>query len=45
MGQKTEFLRALAHCIELTPETASTLTATLRAHAVLVDDLLRIISM
>ena len=45
MGQKTEFLRALADWIELAPQTASALTTTLRAHAVLIDDLLRLISM
>ena len=45
MGQKTEFLRALADWIELTPQTASALTTALRAHAVLKDDLLRLISM
>ena len=45
MGQKTEFLRALADWTELTHQTASPLTATLRAHAVLIDDLLRLISM
>ena len=39
MGQKTEFLRALADWIELTPQTASALTATVHAHAVLIDDL------
>ena len=45
MGQKTEFLTALADWIELTPQTASALATTLRAHAVLIDDLLRLISM
>ena len=45
MGQKTEFLRALADWIELTPQTVSALTTTLPAHAVLTDDLLRLISM
>ena len=45
MGQKTEFLRALADWIELTPQTTSALTTTLRAHAVITDDLLRLISM
>ena len=44
MGQKTEFLRALAVWIELTPQTASVLTTTLCAHTVLIDDLLRILS-
>ena len=34
MGQKTEFLRALAHWIELAAQTASALTTTLRAHTV-----------
>ena len=45
MGQKTEFLGAQADWIELTPQTASALTTTLRAHAVLIDELLRLISM
>ena len=45
MGQKTEFLRALADWIELTPQIASALTTTLRVHAVITDDLLRLISM
>ena len=45
MGQKTEFLRALADWIELTPQTASALTTTLRAYAMLIDDLLRLIIM
>ena len=45
MGQKTEFLRALADWMELTSHTASALTTTFRAHAVLIDDLLRLISM
>ena len=45
MEQKTEFLRALADLIELTPKTVSALTSTFRAHAVLTDDLLRPISM
>ena len=45
MGQNTEFLRALADWIELTPKTVSALTTTLRAHAVLVDDLLMLIGM
>ena len=44
MAQKTEFLRALADWIELTPQTASALTTTLRAHAVVTDDLPRLIS-
>ena len=44
MGQKTEFLRALADWIEPTPQIASALTTTLRAHAVITDDLLRLIS-
>ena len=39
MGQKTEFLRALADWIELTPQTASALTTTFRAHTVFIDDL------
>ena len=45
MGQKTDFLRALAGWIELPAQTASALTTNLRAHAVLIDDLLRLISM
>ena len=45
MGQKTEFLRALADWIELTPETASALTTTLRAQPVIIDRLLRLTSM
>ena len=45
MGQKTEFLRVLADCIELKLQTASALSTTLRAHAVLIDDLLTLISM
>ena len=45
MGQKTEFLRALAGWIELTPQTVSALTTILRANAVLIEDLLRLISM
>ena len=45
MGQKTEFLRALADWIELTPQTASALTTTVRARTVLIDNLLRLISM
>ena len=45
MGQKTEFLRALADKIELSPQTVSAFTTTLRTHAVLIDKLLRIISM
>ena len=45
MGKKTESLRALADWIELTPPTASALTTTLRAYTVLIDDLLRLISM
>ena len=44
MGQKTEFLRALADWIELTPQTVSAMTTTLCAHAVLIEDLLRLIS-
>ena len=40
MGQKTEFLRALADWIELTPQTASALTTTLCAYAVLYRVLL-----
>ena len=48
-GNKTEFLRALTDWIEqlyqspeftLTPENASGLTTTLRAHAMLIVDLL-----
>ena len=48
-GNKTEFLRALTDWIEqlyqspeltLTPENASALTTTLRAHAMLIVDLL-----
>ena len=35
----------LADWIELTPQTASALTTTFRAHAVLIDNLLRLISM
>ena len=45
MGQKTEFLRALADWIELTPQTASAVTTARRVHAVITDDLLRLISM
>ena len=45
MGTKTEFLRALADWTELTPQTASALTTTIRAHAELMGDLLRLISM
>ena len=45
MGQKTEFLRALADWIELTPQTVLAITTTLCAHVVLIDDLLRLISM
>ena len=45
MAQKTEFLRALADWIELTPQTASSLNTTFRAHTVLIDSLLRLISM
>ena len=45
MEQITEFLRALADPTELTPQTAPALTTTLRAHDVLIDDLLRLISM
>ena len=44
-GTETEFLRALVDWVELTPQTTSALTTTLRAHAVLIDDLLRLISM
>ena len=43
--KKNEFLRALADLIELTPQTASTLTTTLRVHVVLIGDLLTLISM
>ena len=45
IGQKTEFLRAQADWIELTPQTVPALTSTPRVHAVLIDDLLRLISM
>ena len=45
MEQKSDFLRAVVDWIELTPQTASALTTTLRAHAVFIDDLLRLISM
>ena len=45
MGQKTEFLRALADWIELKLQSASALSTTLRAQAVLIDDLLTLISM
>ena len=45
MGQKTDFLRALADWIEETPRIAPTLTTTLPAHDVLIDKLLRLISM
>ena len=45
MGTKNCVLRALADWIELTPQTASALTTTFRAHTVLIDDLLRLISM
>ena len=45
MAQKTDFLRALADWIELTPQTLSSLTTTLRVHAVLILDLLWLISM
>ena len=41
---KTEFLRPLADWIELTPQTASAFATTFRAHTVLIDDLLRLIS-
>ena len=44
MGAK-EFLRALADWIELTRQNASALTTTFRAHTVLIDDSLRLISM
>ena len=44
MWKKTVFSRALADWIELTPQTVSALTTTLCAHAVLIDDLLRLIS-
>ena len=40
-----EFLRALADWIELTPQNASALTTTFRAHTVLIGDSLRLISM
>ena len=45
MWKKTVFSRALADWIELTPQTVSALTTTLCAHAVLIDDLPRLISM
>ena len=45
MGTKNCVLRALADWIELTPQTASALTTTLCAYAVLIDDLPRLISM
>ena len=45
MGQKTEFLGALEDWIEQTPQTASVLTTTLRAYAVVIDDLLRLINL
>ena len=44
-GTKNWFLRALADWIEETPPTAPTLTTTLSAHDVLIDKLLRLISM
>ena len=44
-GKKTEFLRALADWIEEKPQTAPTLTTTFCAHAVLIDELLRLISL
>ena len=43
-GEKTEFLRALANWVELTPQTAFVLTITLPTHTVFIDDLLRLIS-
>ena len=43
MGQKTEFLRALADLVQLTSQRASALTTTLRTHVVLIDALLRLI--
>ena len=43
-GEKTEFLRALADWVELTPQTAFVLTITLPTHTVFIDDLLRLIS-
>ena len=45
METKTEFLRALADWIEQTPQVAPTLTIIFRAHAVLIDEFLRLISM
>ena len=45
MEQKTEFLRALGDWIEQTSKTASALTTTFRTYAVLIDNLLRLISM
>ena len=43
-GKKTQFLRALADWIEEKPQAAPTLTTTFCAHAVLIDELLRLIS-
>ena len=45
MGQKTEFVGALADLTELTPQTAYALTTSPRAYAVVIDDLLRLISL
>ena len=43
--QKAEFSRALADWIKEIPQTAPTFTTTLRDHAALIDELLRLISM
>ena len=43
MGQKTEFLGALADSIELTPQTASALTTALRAYTVVTDEIISIL--
>ena len=43
MGQKTEFLGALADSIELTPQTASALTTALRAYTVVIDKIISIV--
>ena len=45
IGTKTEFLRALTDWIKEATQNAPTLTTTLRAHAVLIDELLKLISM
>ena len=44
-GETKELLRALADWIELTPQNASALTTTFRAHTVLIGNSLRVISM